>query len=104
MADLAELLERVKAATGPNFALDWDIHLTVRGIWGAGMYGNHPAYTASLDAALALVERLGMDVQETMHEALEHLGRCGWRDDLPITPQMALAVLVVMLEEQCSAS
>lgn len=52
---MQELIERLEKATGPNFALDWNIHLTAFGIEGAGMYGNHPNYTASIDAALTLV-------------------------------------------------
>lgn len=49
-----ELIEKLKAATGPDRALDWQIHLR-DGLLGVGMYGDHPPYTASLDAALTLV-------------------------------------------------
>ena len=81
MADLAELLERVKAATGPDREIDvalwlamtpgatyrttrvrhdrtgreWDINEPR--INGGAMV-EVPEYTASLDAALALVERV----------------------------------------------
>lgn len=64
MANLRELLERVKAATGPDTLLD--LHLC--DAFGLLTYGAtargytrfpHPALTASLDAALALVERCG---------------------------------------------
>lgn len=37
-------------------SLDWEIHLR-HTIEGAGMYGNHPRYTDSLDAAIALVPK-----------------------------------------------
>jgi hypothetical protein len=54
-AALSELIEKLEKAEGPNLALEWEIHLTVRGIEGAGMYGAHPNYTASIDAAMKLV-------------------------------------------------
>lgn len=82
MADLSELLERVKAATGPDRELDCEIAIAVDGYftlpprWDGGPIGYgyvdadgtliHPGhggdqlvkrYTASIDAALALVER-----------------------------------------------
>lgn len=51
---MTDLLERVKAASGPDRELDGEVHdfatQTVE------QYA--PAYTASVDAALALVERL----------------------------------------------
>lgn len=82
MSDLAELLERVKAATGPDRELDADLAQTIEGVeiqWrqangtmemypvqrypstthsaGFGI-GPVPNYTASIDAALALTERV----------------------------------------------
>lgn len=52
---MKELIERIEKAQAPNLALEWEIHLAVHGIEGAGMYGKHPNYTASLDKALSLV-------------------------------------------------
>jgi hypothetical protein len=52
--DKLELAERLEAATWPDRALDWEIHCR-DGLEGVGAYGPHPAYTASLDAAMTLV-------------------------------------------------
>jgi len=76
MTDIAELLERVKAATGPGRELDAAIVLTLEpeafpntvrsveddgtivcGHYGAYTFHDAPELTASIDAALALVER-----------------------------------------------
>ena len=55
-AELQALLERVKAATGPNYALEIDIHaLFARAVDTPDRRA--PAYTASLDAITALIER-----------------------------------------------
>jgi hypothetical protein len=53
-ATLLALADRVEALTGPDRALDWETHCR-NGLDGVGGYGDHPAYTASLDAALSLV-------------------------------------------------
>lgn len=52
--ELLKLAERVEALSGPDRAIDWQIHCR-NGLNGVGMYGNHPSYTASLDAAMTLV-------------------------------------------------
>lgn len=54
MADLMKLAERVEALSGPDRAVDWELHV-FDGLVGVGMYGAHPHYTASLDAAMTLV-------------------------------------------------
>jgi hypothetical protein len=51
---LSDLLARVEGAKGPNFALEEDIDRVV----GHSGLVIPPAYTASVDAALALVERV----------------------------------------------
>lgn len=70
--DIASLLERVKAATGPDRALDWYVadatghqsfNTSIQGMWPPFMKGSRadkavPTYTASIDATLALVERM----------------------------------------------
>jgi len=86
MTDLAELLERVRKATGPDRELDGEIAATLRvgnklpdwaqnwtGEWRPTIQGfvvlmqddeqpgpnfSSPKFTASIDAALALVERV----------------------------------------------
>jgi hypothetical protein len=62
---LLELAERCEKASGPNRGLDWMIQLR-DGPNGVGAYGPHPHFTASIDAAMALVPgdafwRLGHD-------------------------------------------
>lgn len=54
MSELIALAERVEAATGPDRNLDMMIHGR-DGPDGIGAYGDHPAYTASLDAAMTLI-------------------------------------------------
>lgn len=52
--ELIALAERCEKVEGPCMALDYEIHCR-NGLWGVGMYGDHPRYTASLDAAMTLV-------------------------------------------------
>lgn len=64
---ISSLIERVEKATGPSFALDQDIELfvepdriTERLAWErlGKPYPPTPPYTASLDAVVALAERV----------------------------------------------
>jgi hypothetical protein len=71
MSDLASLLEQVRSAKGADRELDWHVadatghesfNTTIQGMWPPFMKGSRadkavPAYTASIDVALALVER-----------------------------------------------
>lgn len=52
--ELIALAERVEKLEGPDRSLDWSIHLR-NGLEGVGAYGQHPHYTASIDAAMTLV-------------------------------------------------
>lgn len=54
MDDLSALIERLEKLTGPDRGLDYEIHCR-DGLEGVGMYGAHPAYTASLDIAMQLI-------------------------------------------------
>ena len=54
MTNLIELAALVEKLEGPDRSVDWAIHLR-DGLAGVGMYGAHPHYTASLDAAMTLV-------------------------------------------------
>jgi hypothetical protein len=54
MTNLETLASKVEGVGGGDRALDWEIHLR-DGLDGVGMYGDHPAYTGSLDAAMTLV-------------------------------------------------
>lgn len=51
---MTDLINRLERADGPDRELDWAIHIR-NGLLGVGMYGDHPHYTASIDAALMLV-------------------------------------------------
>lgn len=57
MTDLKELLERCKAATGPDRNTDAMLHHFALDGVGTGNWHDSPRYTASVDASLALVER-----------------------------------------------
>lgn len=52
-AELAALIERVQAATGPDITLDFGVHDAVYGSLTPGVV---PRYTSSLDAVVGLVE------------------------------------------------
>lgn len=53
-------------------------------------------YTASLDAAVALVEKMGDRPEDMLPEAIEALLTDGYRDDAPRTPQFAIALLLAL--------
>lgn len=124
MAELAELLERVKAETGPDRELDIAIGLAVggfervqRGILGVVEYrfwmpeggwnsGSStvmiPKFTASLDAALALVERALPGAEWSVgHNACDDFVATCWVqgvEDLDYhAPTAALALLAALL-------
>lgn len=53
---MQELIERLEKATGADRSLDWELHyIRCGGLSSTGMYGDHPRYTSSIDAALTLV-------------------------------------------------
>lgn len=114
-----DLIERLNAATGPDRALDYDLHEIAWGDWlgangyardGSGWWSDSPPvtgcnraappeyYTTSVDAALALVERLKLDPPTILNEALEWLCASGYRPDHPFGPQYALALCIATLE------
>lgn len=60
---MRELIERLEKATGPDRELDEAIHAATNKPLRAGLrWGNIPNYTASIDAAVALTERVLPDV------------------------------------------
>jgi len=84
MADLAALIERVEKLTGPSRDADYRIEkelvrpceFPASGLWPPFMVGSKfersiPAYTASLDAAVALVERVLPADKTADHEKSE---------------------------------
>jgi hypothetical protein len=62
-----------------------------------------PPTTQSLDAALALAERLGLSVSQILNEALEGpsgegIWATGWNPDKPHAPQIAKFVCIAILK------
>lgn len=51
---MSSLIERIEAASEGSRSLDWEIHLH-DGLDGKGMFGSHPSYSTSIDAAMTLV-------------------------------------------------
>jgi hypothetical protein len=98
MSDLASLLEKVRSAQGPDRALDWHV------ADATGHESFVPAYTASIDAALALVERKLPGWRVAMYTDGEGKGPCclALRGDEPVkancqAPTLPLAILAAML-------
>lgn len=92
MSDIAELLERVKKAEGPSALLDGELYATIGGAPHTTTSGGrtipfiakgdpreYPAYTASIDAALALVERKLPGASWSVRTAMEG----GYAADVP---------------------
>lgn len=71
---MTELAARCEAATGPDRALDYDIaHFVTRSHMATG---NAPHYTASIDAAMALVDKRALYAFGDMEEGV--FGRLCW--------------------------
>ena len=117
MSDLTELLERVKAATGPDRELDGNIYNALKpdyAAWAA-MERNTTfffwrdvfPYTGSIDAALALVERKlpgwEWQVRRTgyaeLHHPTHHL-----KDEIGRAATPALAILAALLSALTSGA
>ena len=58
-----------------------------------------PRHSTSLDAALALAERLGLDVLAIMNEAVEGLAVGGWSSSLrTLVPELARHACIAILK------
>lgn len=106
---LQALLTRVEAATRPDREIDGPLYClsdpVIAQCWPHWTSEQResltPPYTASLDAALELVEQQngsGIDAAQMLHEALEDMANGGWRDDQPIGPQIARYLLAALLK------
>lgn len=102
---LDELLRHIEAATGPDRSLDGEIaHAFGETVHGVGM---PLRYTASLDCALALVERclpeanaLGVEKELggwNAYVALNFVPRGHWLHEASAKPTPALALLSALL-------
>lgn len=79
MADLANLIERVEKLTGPDEALDLAIArslvpdvVCLRSVPGSDEPEPFTRYTASLDAVVALVERVRPGIAWTLGKNVHH--------------------------------
>jgi hypothetical protein len=84
MSDLAELLKRVEAATGPDRELEWDIDEAITG--EVPDFHGCPHYTASIDDALALVERKLPDHKWGIHQPKDGTYRAHVTKRSPLRP------------------
>ena len=73
-ATLLALASRVEAATGADNGIDSEIHHAVLNGVGVGSYGAQPTYTASLDAAMSLVD-LGEGIGKPGHAYFPNICR-----------------------------
>jgi hypothetical protein len=101
MRELIERLEKAEAGSRKLDAALW-YALVEKPALGEkrdrDMIGRWPAYTTSLDAALALAERLGMDVLEIANEAVEELSRSGWfASATTLVPDLARHACIAIL-------
>jgi hypothetical protein len=118
------LISRLEAAEAGSRELDvalWlmfdpgriERHLgSVRGTWPRGaseaekaarrasfLDSNAPHFTTSLDAALALAERLDLDVLAITNEAVEALAVSGWSSSLrTLVPELARHACIAILK------
>ena len=104
MADYSELIERLKKMDGPNYAMDREIERLLDG----GPRTSFPQYdhdlqtlryTASVDAALGLVERmLPGNVWIILNRALREVSDKHNRLVQGITaPELTIAILIALL-------
>lgn len=99
MSDLNELLERVRAATGPDRELDFELHDAITG--RSNQYA--PAYTFSVSESLRLAEeRVLEDWPDILRAATRDLGKMfHWhiaRPKLGQLDMLPLAILAATLE------
>jgi hypothetical protein len=116
---LSELLDKVQAASGPDLELDARIvcaflpgpsyqSMRDEGYAIADLAEGHPAYTASIDAALALVERVLPGWQWCLNRngrpmALVNNGP-GRQFECDRAPTMPLAILAATLQALIAGS
>jgi hypothetical protein len=123
--DLPALIARVEAATGPDRKLDSMILLAVTpggswrqnsdGVWllrveddstpgeTARTYRDPPAYTASLDAAMALVPERWLWVVGSMGNARVHEDQTSGRDAIGQAATPALALTAAALRARLAS-
>lgn len=93
-----DLITRLERAEGPDRELDWAIHIR-DGLLGVGMYGDHPRYTASIDAALTLVPEGWKWAVTSRNSACcheQHVAPLNWA----YAPTPALALCIAALRAQ----
>lgn len=122
MTDAAAIIDRLRAATGPDAALDLAIAKAVGAKWHAWVvvatgrfaeYRRTPprsalAYTASLDAALTLVPE-GHWVEMQIVPEWKPSARCSptgssRRNELGATPAIALCIAALLARQAAEAA
>lgn len=95
----ADLIAKLEGLTGPDRAIDHAVHATTNPPLRDGLrFGNVPAYTASLDAAVSLVERvLPGKWPDILRQAISEMGReFHWHICLVKVPPSLLAKYVLL--------
>lgn len=72
---LERIIKMVESSSGPDRNLDYIIHSWALNGEGQGAYGDHPAYSASVDCALALAERVLPGWQVSI-SSVDGVGQC----------------------------
>jgi len=99
---MTDLIKRLQEAEEGCPLLDREIWVALE-FDGRSSPIDAPEYTTSLDAALALAERLGFSVSQILNEALEGpsgegIWATGWNPDKPHAPQIAKFVCIAILK------
>lgn len=104
---MRDLIKRIEAASEGSRALDWEIHLH-DGLDGKGMYGSHPHYSTSIDAAITLVPEgwwhgyMTSDGGFAAH-CFEQIVDCAVFRATLVTPALALCAAALKARSDCLA-
>ena len=74
----AELIEKLKAATGADRNIDAMLHHVALDGIGTGAYADSPRYTDSIDAALDLVEKMLPQASPGVSQNVHHITWHAW--------------------------
>lgn len=118
-----DLIARLEGAEAGSLELDREIYLLLRPTAdpeefrrmfkddsaGFNFWLSAQPVTTSLDAALALAERLGLDVSQILNDTLEGphgdgIWFSGWNAKAPIAPQIARFVCIAILRAHTAQS
>ena len=86
MTNLTDLARRVSELQGPDRGIDGEIHFAITNGVGCGYIGSGPRYTASLDAAMALVadgKLISLETYDDNGVYPEHVRASAWVQGAP---------------------